>query len=1012
MNTHVVIPVIASVAYLGLLGVLLANRPWGQRQKLFVAFVSVAFAYSFSDLFARSDYLLDDKELLAKIVICVAIWTVVQFHYFIRLYFSKTPVRVPLAYLFVIAVVGLSIAGVIPRETIVSEEGVTVYYGVPLLVIAVLIFTMLGVRDAVLLFRCHRLAADAAERNQTSYLIAGIALFSFFLLLSFVPGFGSYPVAHVGNLLVACVLSYAVVAHRLLDIGVLMRRGVVMVLLYGGGIIAVLLLLVASEFVFHVHFDVPTALAMVVIGAPVVMFLTHVVRDQLQMKIEAAFVGNKFEARRQLTDFVERIYDVPTLGQFGRQLVSLLARSTGARSVQLLLPDTETGDFITRFAYPAVGDLGGPRSLVLKHDSPVVSWLKAEKQLLPVRYLSIMPEFQALWKQERDEIHLAQVEVFLPVTNRDEAVAVMAVGGKSGAKPYSVEELELMRIVTSRVAASMEKQYLYEQLQKQERELTLLNRLATVVTSSLQMTDVFNGVARELSKVIALDFAAVALSDGDRVRLHAIFGQVMATDLAGMSHSIQGTATEWVAKHRCSVYQPDLQSVTRFWPDGHYLREGIRSLVHVPLIVRDQVIGSLMVASRQADVHGDDDIKLLEQVARQIATPIENATLYSRAEQRSRIDELTALFNRRHFEERLKEEVSRHSRHDGVFTLLMIDLDSFKAYNDMYGHPSGDALLKLIGQYVAHAIRESDQAFRYGGDEFAVILPRTVPEDAFMVAERVRMRISKEMEARQSGVTCSIGLASYPADGVMSGELVTTADTALYYAKNTGGNRTYVSSKIFSESEETLAGKSNHRGSGLSAVYALAAAVDAKDHYTYGHSRKVNIYAVVLAEAVGLPSDEVSRISTSALLHDIGKIGVPDSILNKKGELDDGEWEAIKSHPRLGANIVGNVHDLAPCVGNILYHHEKWDGSGYPEGLRGKAIPLGARILAVADAFAAMASVRPYREALADEQALERLKQGAGLQFDPDLVQLFVEEVEAGLPRKDRVSHTPPIESQ
>jgi HD-GYP domain-containing protein (c-di-GMP phosphodiesterase class II) len=313
---------------------------------------------------------------------------------------------------------------------------------------------------------------------------------------------------------------------------------------------------------------------------------------------------------------------------------------------------------------------------------------------------------------------------------------------------------------------------------------------------------------------------------------------------------------------------------------------------------------------------------------------------------------------------------------------------------------------------VSGAVRDSDQAFRYGGDEFAAILPRTTPEDAYIVAERVRMRVAKEMESRQSGVTCSIGLASYPADGVMPGELVTTADTALYYAKNTGGNRTYVPAKIFAEAEDLADGRTSHRGSGLSAVYALAAAVDAKDHYTYGHSRKVNIYAVVLAEALGLASDEVSRISTSALLHDIGKIGVPDSILNKQGELDPEEWEAIKTHPRLGANIVGNVHDLAPCVGNILYHHEKWDGMGYPEGLRGKSIPLGARILSVADAFAAMASARPYREALADDKALERLKEGAGTQFDPELVALFIQEVEAGLPRKDKVSRVPPIQGK
>ncbi|MBN1152791.1 MAG: diguanylate cyclase [Dehalococcoidia bacterium] len=1007
-----VIPFIASVAYLGLLGVLLANRRWEQKQKLFVAFIVVAFLYSFTDLFVRGDYLMEHKRLLAQIGICAAIWTVVQYHYFIRLYFSRTPVGVPLAYGFLLAAVLLCVAGLIPRETIVTEQGVTLHYGLPLLILGFSVFVTLGVRDLIALFRSHRLAADAAERNNIAYLIITIVIFSIFMLLSFVPPFGSYPVAHIGNLLAACVLGYAVVAYQLLDIGVFMRRGLAMLLLYGFGIAAVLLVLEITRLVFHVDFDTRTSVAVIAIGVPIVLFLTHVVRDTIQQRIEEAFVGNRFEARRQLTEFVQRIYDVPTLAQFGRQLVSLLARSTGAKSVQLLLPETVSGDFVSSFRYPPAIDVGDQPSLVVKRESPVASWLKREQQILPARYLSIMPQFQALWAGEREAIEAAQLDMFLPIANRDEVVAVLAVGGKMGGKPYSVEELDLMRIVTSRVAASMEKQYLYEQLQKQERELTLLNRLAIVVTSSMDMQETFNGFARELKNVIPLDFAAVALVDGERVKLSAIYGTVVATDLASMPHALQGTATEWVMKQRHRIYQPDLQASAMFWPDSHYLREGIRSLVHVPLLARDQVIGTLMVASHDPQAYVEDHLQLLEQVARQIATPIENSMLYLRAEQRSRVDELTSLFNRRHFEERLKEEVSRHSRHDGVFTLLMIDLDSFKAYNDMYGHPSGDALLKLVAQLVSGAVRDSDQAFRYGGDEFAAILPRTSPEDAYIVAERVRLRVAKEMESRQSGVTCSIGLASYPADGVMPGELVTTADTALYYAKNTGGNRTYVSARIFAEADDVANGRGNHRGSGLSAVYALAAAVDAKDHYTYGHSRKVNIYSVVLAEALGLPSDEVSRISTSALLHDIGKIGVPDSILNKRGSLNEDEWESIKSHPRLGANIVGNVHDLAPCVGNILYHHEKWDGSGYPEGLRGKSIPLGARILSIADAFAAMASARPYRESLADDQALERLRQGAGTQFDPELVELFIHEVEAGLPRKDRVSRVPPIQGE
>jgi putative nucleotidyltransferase with HDIG domain len=266
------------------------------------------------------------------------------------------------------------------------------------------------------------------------------------------------------------------------------------------------------------------------------------------------------------------------------------------------------------------------------------------------------------------------------------------------------------------------------------------------------------------------------------------------------------------------------------------------------------------------------------------------------------------------------------------------------------------------------------------------------------------------MENKGIAVTCSIGLASYPSDGVIFDELVATADTALYYAKHTGGNRVYLSSKILSE-PATEAG-SYARGTGLSAVYALAATVDARDTYTYGHSRKVSTYAVALAEAIGLPPEEVSRISTAALLHDIGKIGISDKILGKRGKLNPEDWEAIKAHPRLGANIVGNVPSLAPCLSGILYHHERWDGTGYPEGLKGKNIPVEARILAIADAYESMTSNRPYRGALCSEKVMRELKHGAGTQFDPKLVKVFIGLIEAGFPEKARVSQDLPNEQQ
>jgi putative nucleotidyltransferase with HDIG domain len=196
----------------------------------------------------------------------------------------------------------------------------------------------------------------------------------------------------------------------------------------------------------------------------------------------------------------------------------------------------------------------------------------------------------------------------------------------------------------------------------------------------------------------------------------------------------------------------------------------------------------------------------------------------------------------------------------------------------------------------------------------------------------------------------------------------------------------------------------NVRVSTLSTVYALASAVDAKDHYTYGHSQKVRTYAVAIAEAIGLKADEVSRISTAAVLHDIGKIGVPDMILNKPVSLDEEEWKSINSHPRIGANIASNVPSLTTCINGILYHHERWDGTGYPEGLKGESIPKDARILAIADAFSAMTSSRPYRSALSDKEAIKRIEKGKGSQFDPELAKTFIGIVTETIPNEEKLS--------
>ncbi|MDP2931119.1 MAG: diguanylate cyclase, partial [Chloroflexota bacterium] len=335
----------------------------------------------------------------------------------------------------------------------------------------------------------------------------------------------------------------------------------------------------------------------------------------------------------------------------------------------------------------------------------------------------------------------------------------------------------------------------------------------------------------------------------------------------------------------------------------------------------------------------------------------------------------------------------RHSRYGGVFSIVILDLDLFKSFNDTYGHLAGDKFLKQIGTVLKSSIRSADQAFRYGGDEFAILLPQTALNTAEQVAERVRQRVAARGKAGEIPVTTSLGLASWPADGVGANELLTAADAALYQAKRSGGNRTHCASGTLLSLDSAGGNGHNVNSEVLSSIYALAAAVDARDHYTNTHSKKVSEYAVALAEALHLDPLEVSRLSTCALLHDIGKIGVSDEILNKASKLTAEEWEAIKFHPQLGAATARHARHLAPCILGILYHHEKYDGTGYPKGLKGEGIPLEARILAIADAFAAMTSARPYSEALSRAAAIEEIRRGAGKQFDPHLVEVFLSVV-------------------
>ncbi|TET17715.1 MAG: diguanylate cyclase, partial [Dehalococcoidia bacterium] len=412
----------------------------------------------------------------------------------------------------------------------------------------------------------------------------------------------------------------------------------------------------------------------------------------------------------------------------------------------------------------------------------------------------------------------------------------------------------------------------------------------------------------------------------------------------------------------------------------------------LPVKSDGKLVGILALSrKRSGGFYSSDDIDLLTKLGDEAAVAIENAQLYAQAKDRAHIDELTGLLNHGYFHDRLDEEIARCSRFGDIFSLLFLDLDLFKAYNDVYGHLAGDDILKEIARYIADSIRGIDIAFRYGGDEFTVILPQAPLDDAYNIAERIRKRVESEMDSKGVALTCSMGVASWPTDGVMREEIIQAADAALYHSKQAGRNRISLAYETTPPQAPEMGVEGNGEQEVLSTIHALAATVDAKDPYTYGHSKKACQYATEIAEALDYSEERIATIRAAALLHDIGKIRVSDRLLAKRGPLRDDDWDPIYAHPKLGVAILKHVKSLSGCLAAIQYHHERWDGGGYPAGLEGENIPLDARILTVADAYDAMTSSRPYRDGrLTHQQAVDELKHNAGTQFDPELVRVFV----------------------
>jgi diguanylate cyclase (GGDEF)-like protein len=505
-----------------------------------------------------------------------------------------------------------------------------------------------------------------------------------------------------------------------------------------------------------------------------------------------------------------------------------------------------------------------------------------------------------------------------------------------------------------------------------------LVRAARVLNMSLDLQEVLRTLAHEAATAVGADMTGVYLGNG-RDGGVATAGYRVPEEWHGLhiapGEGAAGKVLQTGESFATNDYQRD---VTR---PAHPVMGTFKTAIAVPMAWNEELKGALSVGWTSMRRIEEEDRRTLEAIADLATAASHNAETYHQVQQAARTDALTGLLNHGAMQVRVREEIARARRDGTPLSFVIIDLDDFKRVNDVRGHQAGDDLLRQVAAVLHGELRPYDVVARYGGDEFVLLLPGSDEKDACMVAERVRDTVERE----QVGA-CSLGVAEWhePLD---ADTLLEHADRALLLAKRTGKGRVAVAN---ADVERELAMMQAQHGS-PAAVQALAAAIEERDNYTNEHSEEVVHMARGVAMILGLAAEQVERIAHAALLHDVGKLAVPDEILHKRGPLTPDEWAVMAEHPVAGERILLRIPDLAAIAPVVRHEHEHWDGSGYPDRLRERKIPIGSRIILVCDAYHAMLTDRPYRAALTEEEAAAELRDCAGKQFDPDVVEALLD---------------------
>jgi len=632
----------------------------------------------------------------------------------------------------------------------------------------------------------------------------------------------------------------------------------------------------------------------------------------------------------------------------------------------------------------------------------------------------------------------------VPLLLYERVIGVMAVQSpREGA--FDAGHLEMMRVVASEAVIALENARLFREERAKSRHLTLLNNISRNVITTLNPDEMLAKIAEELEQGLDYSHIGIGLLDysNKEIVIQAEAGR--RKGVLGRRLGLDGNVVGRVARTgRMAVvtYQDSAEA------GGEPVLEGSVSAVALPIVYADQLHGVLYVETDQSADFPQEEILFLGTLADLISGALHNAFTFQKAQEQAITDGLTGVKTHRFFMEALSGEWKRSTRAGRSFSLVLMDLDRFKFVNDFYGHLDGDIVLQRVAHILDQNCRRSDVVARYGGDEFVILMPETDAEQSHQLAAKLRSWIASDPVLREKNVTSSFGVATFPTHGSTPQELIQVADASMYLSKHQGGNAVSTADhfnpdeskqwkrdvleaylgvtlkrqfttgpdafvEIYSRIEqfarslsETGQMTSRPNGNGvhkttassceplppvvMDTLTSLALAVDAKDQFTQGHSQKVSGYAVLIAEAMGLKDSEIEEIRLGGMLHDVGKVGIAESILNKCSPLNPDEWETMKRHVEYGAKLLEPLRGTERIRDIVAHHHEFFDGSGYPQGLAGSQIPLGARIVAIADAFDTITSERTYKKARTPEEAFQELERCGAAQFDPELVRAFI----------------------